>query len=129
MNDLSSQSALIGTIVETIQRIANQTNLLALNAAVEAARAGTHGRSFAVVANEVRSLASNINSASLEISEVVKRNQELAALAQKNISANLSRADQGVSLVREAGNVILSIQNNSAQVVEAIGHVTEHLAE
>ncbi|AXF75858.1 methyl-accepting chemotaxis protein [Erwinia tracheiphila] len=129
INDLSSQSALIGTIVETIQRIANQTNLLALNAAVEAARAGTHGRSFAVVANEVRSLASNINSASLEISEVVKRNQELAALAQKNISANLSRADQGVSLVREAGNVILSIQNNSAQVVEAIGHVTEHLAE
>ncbi|MEW5289262.1 PAS domain-containing methyl-accepting chemotaxis protein [Erwinia papayae] len=127
INDLSSQSAQIGQIVETIKRIANQTNLLALNAAVEAARAGTHGRSFAVVANEVRSLAANINTASQEISEVVEHNQQLAALAQKNISANLSRADQGVSLVREAGSVIMDIQNNSAQVVEAIGHVTEHL--
>lgn len=129
INDLSSQSAKIGSIVEIIQRIANQTNLLALNAAVEAARAGTHGRSFAVVANEVRSLAANINTASQEISEVVKHNQELAATAQKNISANLTRADQGVSLVREAGSVIMDIQNNSAQVVEAIGHVTEHLAD
>ncbi|MCX8956011.1 methyl-accepting chemotaxis protein [Erwinia psidii] len=129
INDLSSQSAQIGNIVETIKRIANQTNLLALNAAVEAARAGTHGRSFAVVANEVRSLAANINTASQEISEVVKHNQQLAAQAQKNISANLARADQGVSLVRDAGNVIMDIQNNSVQVVEAIGHVTEHLAD
>lgn len=129
INELSSQSAQIGLLVETIRNIANQTNLLALNAAVEAARAGQHGRSFAVVANEVRSLAANINSASQEISAVVDRNQQLAALAQKNISANLTRADQGVSLVREAGDVIINIQNNSAQVVEAIGNVTQHLAD
>lgn len=129
INGLSSQSAQIGVIVETIRSIASQTNLLALNAAVEAARAGTHGRSFAVVANEVRSLAANIHTASQEISGVVDRNHELAAMAQKNITANLVRADEGVHLVREAGNVIVDIQANSSQVVEAIGHVTHKLTD
>ncbi|WP_380178844.1 PAS domain S-box protein [Kalamiella sp. sgz302252] len=129
INGLSSQSAQIGVIVETIRAIANQTNLLALNAAVEAARAGTHGRSFAVVANEVRSLAANINSASQEIASVVDRNQQLAILAQKNITANLARADSGVTLVREAGDVIVNIQTNSEQVVEAIGNVTQQLTK
>lgn len=127
INGLSSQSAQIGVIVETIRSIASQTNLLALNAAVEAARAGTHGRSFAVVANEVRSLAAHIHSASHEITGVVERNHELAATAQKNITANLARADEGVHLVREAGNVIVDIQANSTQVVEAIGHVQQNL--
>ncbi len=129
INGLSSQSAQIGVIVETIRSIASQTNLLALNAAVEAARAGTHGRSFAVVANEVRSLAANIHTASQEISGVVDRNHELAAMAQKNITANLVRADEGVHLVREAGNVIVDIQANSSQVVDAIGHVTHKLTD
>ncbi|WP_067701834.1 PAS domain-containing methyl-accepting chemotaxis protein [Erwinia sp. ErVv1] len=127
VNGLSTQSAQIGVIVETIRTIANQTNLLALNAAVEAARAGTHGRSFAVVASEVRSLAANINSATLQIASVVESNQSLASLAQKNISANLIRADQGVMMVREAGSVIIDIQNNSTQVVDAIGQVTQQL--
>ncbi|WP_053143199.1 methyl-accepting chemotaxis protein [Erwinia billingiae] len=129
INGLSSQSAQIGVIVETIRSIASQTNLLALNAAVEAARAGTHGRSFAVVANEVRSLAANIHTASQEISGVVDRNHELAAMAQKNITANLVRADEGVHLLREAGNVIVDIQANSSQVVDAIGHVTHKLTD
>lgn len=129
VNGLSSQSAQIGVIVDTIRSIANQTNLLALNAAVEAARAGTHGRSFAVVANEVRSLAANINTATQEIAGVVDRNQQLAQLAQKNITANLARADSGVSLVREAGEVIVNIQTNTEQVVEAISNVTQHLTK
>lgn len=129
INGLSSQSAQIGVIVGTIRSIASQTNLLALNAAIEAARAGTHGRSFAVVANEVRSLAASIHTASQEISGVVDRNHELAAIAQKNITANIARADEGVNLVREAGDVIVDIQANSAQVVEATGHVSNNLTE
>ncbi|WP_158781480.1 hypothetical protein [Pantoea sp. BAV 3049] len=60
---------------------------------------------------------------------MVDRNQQLAALAQKNISANLTRTDLGVTLVREAGEAIVDIQNNSAQVVEAIGNVTQRLAD
>ncbi|WP_034914821.1 PAS domain-containing methyl-accepting chemotaxis protein [Erwinia sp. 9145] len=129
INGLSSQSAQIGILVDTIRSIANQTNLLALNAAVEAARAGTHGRSFAVVANEVRMLAANINSATQEIASVVDCNQTLASTAQKNITANLVRADLGVSLIKEAGNVIVGIQSHSAEVVQAIEHVNEQLKE
>ncbi|MEM6159309.1 PAS domain-containing methyl-accepting chemotaxis protein [Erwinia sp. P6884] len=129
INGLSSQSSQIGVLVNTIRSIANQTNLLALNAAVEAARAGVHGRSFAVVANEVRSLAANINSASKEIADVVDDNKTLAGEAQKHITTNLVRADQGVTLVKEAGDVIMDIQTNSAQVVEAIGHVTHQLGD
>lgn len=129
INGLSSQSSQIGALVDTIRSIANQTNLLALNAAVEAARAGVHGRSFAVVANEVRSLAAHINSASQEIAGVVDDNKTLAGQAQKHIIANLTRADQGVTLVKEAGDVIMDIQTNSAQVVEAIGNVTHQLGD
>lgn len=129
INDLNTQSDRIAEMVAAIRSIANQTNLLALNAAVEAARAGVHGRSFAVVANEVRMLAANINRATEEIESVVAHNHELANKALKGIENNLQRADQGVDLVQEAGEVITSIQNNSTQVVEAISHVTEALDE
>lgn len=74
ISNLSESSDRIGAIVESIRRIADQTNLLALNAAVEAARAGQHGRSFAVVANEVRTLAANINRATTEIENMVQHN-------------------------------------------------------
>ncbi len=93
---LSESSDRIGFIVESIRRIADQTNLLALNAAIEAARAGTHGRSFAVVANEVRTLAANINRATSEIEDRVEQNHQLANKALKGIESNLKRADQGL---------------------------------
>ncbi|WP_338518381.1 PAS domain-containing methyl-accepting chemotaxis protein [Erwinia aphidicola] len=124
---LGDSSDSIGQIVSSIRRIADQTNLLALNAAVEAARAGTHGRSFAVVANEVRTLAQNINRATSEIEQRVQQNHLLASKAQKGITSNLQRADRGLALVQEAGGVIADIRDNSDDVVRAIGHVTEAL--
>ncbi|BCQ47807.1 hypothetical protein ERHA55_53340 (plasmid) [Erwinia rhapontici] len=124
---LNSESFRIGNLIKTISRISEQTNLLALNAAVEAARAGEHGRSFAVVANEVRLLAANINKASLEIASVLETNQAIAVQAQNNIIKNLVSANEGLSLVQEAGGIIVQIQENSARVVSAIDDVSQHL--
>ncbi|WP_058959213.1 methyl-accepting chemotaxis protein [Type-E symbiont of Plautia stali] len=129
ISNLSESSDRIGAIVESIRRIADQTNLLALNAAVEAARAGQHGRSFAVVANEVRTLAANINRATTEIENMVQHNHTLAEKALKGIESNLKRADQGVMLAKEAGGVISEIRGSSSEVVRAISHVAEALKE
>lgn len=129
INNLSESSDRIGAIVESIRRIADQTNLLALNAAVEAARAGQHGRSFAVVANEVRTLAANINRATTEIENMVQQNHMLAEKALKGIESNLKRADHGVVLAKEAGGVISEIRGSSSEVVRAISHVAEALKE
>jgi len=129
INDLSQSSDRIGAIVESIRRIADQTNLLALNAAVEAARAGQHGRSFAVVANEVRTLAANINRATTEIENMVQQNHTLAEKALKGIASNLKRADQGVGLAKEAGGMMADIRDSSSEAGRAIGHVTATLRE
>lgn len=120
IDDVNKQSALIGNIVQTIRGIADQTNLLALNAAIEAARAGEHGRGFAVVADEVRSLAARTSQATLEIVEVVRQNNELSKSAVESMQSSLNRTGQGVALANEAGEVILEIQQGSRHVVDAI---------
>ncbi|MFD1803998.1 PAS domain-containing protein [Mixta tenebrionis] len=129
ISSLSAQSDRIGQIVDTIRSIASQTNLLALNAAIESARAGAHGRTFSVVANEVRSLAASINQATSEIERMVRDNHQLAGKALTSIESNLQRADRGVALAQEAGDVIAEIRGSAAEVVSAISNVTEALKE
>ncbi len=129
ISDLSDSSDRIGEIVASIRRIADQTNLIALNAAVEAARAGAHGRSFAVVANEVRTLAANINQATSEIESRMQQNQLLATKALQGIASNMKRADEGVVLAQQAGDVISELRDSSSEVVRAISHVTETLSQ
>ena len=120
---LNSQSASIDGMVETIRRFAMQTRLIALNAAIEAARAGASGRSFAVVAAEVRTLAASVSSATEEIERVVAGNNELAREVLRGIETSLASTGQGVSLMREAGEVIASIQKDSERVESAVREV------
>ena len=124
---LDKQSQLIGSIIQAISSIADQTNLLALNAAIEAARAGEQGRGFAVVADEVRQLASRTSKATEEIVGVVKQNQLLAEQAVNVIMSGKQQAQQGLDLAGEAGTVILEIQDGARRVVGAVGQFANHL--
>lgn len=117
---LNSQSGSIDGMVETIRRFAMQTRLIALNAAIEAARAGASGRSFAVVASEVRTLAASVASAAEEIESVVSSNNQLARAMLKGIEINQKNTGHGVTLMREAGEVIGVIKKNSERVESAV---------
>jgi methyl-accepting chemotaxis protein len=125
---LNEQSLVIGTIVKTISGIAEQTNLLALNAAIEAARAGEQGRGFAVVADEVRQLASRTSQATDEIVLVVRQNQDMARNAVALMTDGKLQAEQGLALAAEAGTVIIEIQDGAQKVVNAVGQFANQLS-
>lgn len=124
---LDTQSRVIGSIIKTISDIAGQTNLLALNAAIEAARAGEQGRGFAVVADEVRQLASRTSTATEEIARVVQQNEQLALAAVAIIDTSKRQAEQGLSLAGETGGVITEIQDGAKRVVEVVGQFSSQL--
>lgn len=125
---LNDQSQVIGSIVKTISAIAEQTNLLALNAAIEAARAGEQGRGFAVVADEVRQLASRTSKATEEIISVVRKNQDMASHAVALIADGKLQAEEGLSLAAEAGTVIVEIQDGAKKVVDVVGRFANQLS-
>jgi methyl-accepting chemotaxis protein len=125
---LNAQSQVIGSIVKTISGIAEQTNLLALNAAIEAARAGEQGRGFAVVADEVRQLASRTSKATEEIVGVVRQNQDMARDAVALMTDGRLQAEEGLALAAEAGTVIVEIQDGAQKVVSAVGQFANQLS-
>ncbi|MFB2872595.1 methyl-accepting chemotaxis protein [Aeromonas jandaei] len=118
IGQLEQQCSQIGGVISVIRGIAEQTNLLALNAAIEAARAGEQGRGFAVVADEVRSLASRTQGATVEIQQMIEQLQSGARASVNAMSAASREAQEGVGLAHEAQHAFGAITEKVDRMVD-----------
>lgn len=122
INELGEQSQKIGEIIQVIDDIAEQTNLLALNAAIEAARAGEHGKGFAVVADEVRRLAERSGKATKEIADLITDIQRGTGVAVESMQVGTKEVEEGVVLAQEAGKSL-------NEIVEGVKIAGEHVSK
>jgi methyl-accepting chemotaxis protein len=122
VGDLGKLGDKIGAVIETIDDIAEQTNLLALNAAIEAARAGEHGRGFAVVADEVRKLAERSSRETKQIAELIQHVQLGTRDAVQAMQVGSSQVDQGAEKAQLAGvaldQILAAIEATVSQAIE-----------
>jgi methyl-accepting chemotaxis protein len=120
---LGRSSEQIGAITRVIEQIADQTELLSLNAAIEAARAGRHGRTFAVVAQEVQRLAERTAQATSEIARVIEHNQREVETAVEAMTRVGGQVEQGKELVDKAGSALDAIIDNAEKMLACIQQV------
>lgn len=124
IKELGEQSQQIGEIIQVIDDIAEQTNLLALNAAIEAARAGEHGKGFAVVADEVRKLAERSSKATKEIAELIINIQRGTEKAVSAMDEGTREVEAGAGLALDAGNALGRILDNVGKTNDEIHKIS-----
>ncbi|MCL1852001.1 MAG: methyl-accepting chemotaxis protein [Peptococcaceae bacterium] len=123
VNDITESSKSVSNIMETINGIAGQTNLLALNAAIEAARAGEHGKGFAVVADEVRKLAAESEAAVQETSSIIQDSMRKAELGTRVAGEMAGSLTEIVDGINESSQLIMEIANASGKQSDSISAI------
>ncbi len=129
MENLDNQSKEITKLVVVIKDIADQTNLLALNAAIEAARAGEHGKGFAVVADEVRKLAEQVAISVHDITKFVENIQKESNMVVESLENGYVEVEKGTEQIKAAGHTFDQINNSLTEMVSKIHIVTENLGQ
>ncbi len=129
IQELGRKSEQIQGIVRAIKEIADQTNLLALNAAIEAARAGEHGRGFAVVADEVRSLAEKTRQSTQQIAQMTEEINSSTNHAVAEVSAAVDMVKSGSELAVKAGGAIVEINQGALKVLNGVSDIASSMKE
>ena len=129
VTQLAKDSDEIGGVVDVIKGIADQTNLLALNAAIEAARAGEQGRGFAVVADEVRSLAGRTSASTQEIASMVGSIQQNTREAVISMEEGVAQVDKGMAVTAEVERAIREILQATLSTTELVNDISRTISE
>ncbi|WP_020208150.1 methyl-accepting chemotaxis protein [Gilvimarinus chinensis] len=129
IDELAAKIDSISAVVSVITAVAEQTNLLALNAAIEAARAGEQGRGFAVVADEVRQLASRTTQATEEISSSINAVQYSSRDSKSQMDTMVKELQQGIEQTKQGGATVESIREETKVVEDIVSHIGQAMAE